>query len=118
MTEGYIEPATEAQVRSIESFYNTTIDFKMSANQANRLLSIRDYVKGVAEVVSREGRRVSGDHMRLVAGWVVNDDDMAEQMAKWNADRFRRGTHNETPRLRRNSPLFQKVYERMREVSR
>ncbi|MCC5967646.1 MAG: hypothetical protein JJU24_16085 [Natronohydrobacter sp.] len=117
MAEGYTESATEAQIRSIEDFYNTSIDFRMSSSQANRLLSIRDYVRGVADILSREGRRVSGDHMRLVAGWVVNEDDMSAQMVKWNADRFRRGTHNETPKLRRNSPLFQKVYERMREVS-
>lgn len=117
MVESYTEPATEAQVSSIEDFYNTTIDFRMSANQANQLLSIRDYVKGVADILSREGRRVSGDHMRLVAGWVVNDDEMSAQMVKWNADRFRRGTHNEMPKLRRNSPLFQKVCERMCEVS-
>ena len=118
MASEYIEPATAAQIRAIEDFYNTEIDFQMSANQAHKLLSIRDYVRGVAEVVAKEGNKVSGDHMRLVAGWVVNDDAMGDEMAKWNAERFRRGTHNETPRLRRNSELFKQVYSRMKSVVR
>lgn len=112
----YFEPATEAQIRSIESFYNSTIDFQMTANQAGALLSVRDYVKAVAAIVRDEGLRVSGDHMRIVAAWIVNEPIVKAEIVQWNARRFKRGSANGTPRLRRNSDLFVIVYAKMKTV--
>lgn len=112
-----LEPASAAQIKSIQDFYKSTVELPMSVNQANTLLSVRDYVRAVATIVRNEGLRVSGDHMRIVAAWMISDRGIAEDIRKWNASRFHRRTHNETPRLRRSSPLFIKVHAKMRGVA-
>ncbi|MBB1491911.1 BRCT domain-containing protein [Paracoccus sp. MC1854] len=104
--------ASEAQLASIENFYNTEIDFEMTEVQANTLLSIRDYVQAVARIIRREGGRVSSDAEVVVAALLVNDSSLSDYAKLWNARRFSRGTHNSYARLARDE-TFKIVYDIM-----
>lgn len=105
-------PASPAQIAAVERFYNTKLDFEMSHVQANTALSIRDYVQALARILRREGRRVSDDAEIVVAGWIINEEDLSNYIQTWNERRFNRGNHNGFPRLKRDQ-AFSRIYAKM-----
>lgn len=106
------QAASPAQISAVENFYNTKLDFEMSHVQANTVLSIRDYVQALARVMRRDGHQVSDDAEIVVAGWVVNEEDLSGYIQAWNERRFDRGNHHGFPRLRRDQ-AFSRIYEKM-----
>ena len=98
--------ATSSQIKAIERYYNTTIDFAMSKDQASRILAVRDYIIAVANAARRVNVPVLPDHELIVATWVLNTEDLSDYVNAWGRRRFQRGHHNGDPKPKRSEEFW------------
>ena len=101
--------ATEAQQEAAERALGIPLH-PLSAEQASIILDARDYARGMLAVFYREGVYLNEDgSVAAMIAFILSDEPTRRYIDKWGTDRFRRGTHNEDPRLRRNEH-FQRIY--------
>lgn len=97
--------ATDAQLSSLRAFYGANTPggvIKMDA--ATKMLSVRDYVRGVALLFERRGAVVTHKHMLETCLNVLDDPKLTDFIFEWNQRRLARGTMGDLPTRLRDTP--------------
>lgn len=94
--------ASSNQVESIERLLKQKLPFPISDEQARLYLSARDYARGIALVRERENLRTTSDQILQMVAKITAENDLRDYVTTWAKSRWRRGTHNSDPRLRRD----------------
>lgn len=91
-------PQTEALARNGISIPRE----QLSHEDASLILDTLGYVRAVyATIVGHDGKPPMATQ-NLGIAFVLRDGELSTYVNRWGRDRFRRGTHNSPPRLKRN----------------
>ncbi|MGY6633946.1 MAG: hypothetical protein ACXIU8_09395 [Alkalilacustris sp.] len=102
--------ATPGQVAAIEKLIGGEVGFPLSREQAHIILDAREYARAILERLRKEGAQFDETATVRLVAYIANDEPLRAYVCEWGRGRFGRGTHGETPRLRRNDH-FHKVVE-------
>lgn len=105
--------ATDAQRRSVEKLLKQAMPEDLTFEQANMLLSAREYAHGVLDVLEREEIFFGLDAVTYAAVHIVNDPILRDYVISWSRRRYLRGSDRMS--LRRNEH-FDKVYTFLKSV--